>query len=90
MNFTPAQKEVNVKRIVIYSFVPILYIYALWRIKKFMLLSLILIPVNFATSFLFNYVEYVIVIAVAVVSNIIFHIWIVRYYARKYNLELLK
>lgn len=41
MGWDPPKQKVNVTRMIIYSFIPILSIYAGWRIQKFWLLILI-------------------------------------------------
>ena len=44
MVWDPKLEQVNVKRLMIYSLIPIVSIYAMWRIQKFWKITLILIP----------------------------------------------
>jgi hypothetical protein len=44
MVWDPKKEQVNVKRLMIYSLIPIVSIYAMWRIQKFWKITLILIP----------------------------------------------
>ena len=44
MVWDPKPEQVSVKRLMIYSLIPIVSIYAIWRIQKFWKITLILIP----------------------------------------------
>jgi len=92
MVWDPPKQKVNVTRMIIYSFIPILGIYAAWRIQKFWLLVILglLISVGLGitltplslTSPELSYV-------ITVIGSIITHILIVKYFAEKYN-EIIK
>jgi membrane protein implicated in regulation of membrane protease activity len=88
MVWDPPKQKVNVTRMIIYSFIPILGIYAAWRIQKFWLLVILglavsvglgitLAPLSLASPEL-SYV-------VSVIGSIIINILIVKYFAEKYN-----
>ena len=88
MVWDPPKQKVNVTRMIIYSFIPILGIYAAWRIQKFWLLVILgllisvglgitLTPLSLTSSEL-SYV-------ITVMGSIIINILIVKYFAEKYN-----
>jgi hypothetical protein len=88
MVWDPPKQKVNVTRMIIYSFIPILGIYAAWRIQKFWLLVILglvvsvglgitLAPLSLASP----EISYVI----TVMGSIIINILIVKYFAEKYN-----
>jgi len=88
MVWDPPKQKVNVTRMIIYSFIPILGIYAAWRIQKFWLLVILglvisiglgitLAPLSLASPEL-SYV-------ISVIGSIIINILIVKYFAEKYN-----
>ena len=88
MVWDPPKQKVNVTRMIIYSFIPILGIYAAWRIQKFWLLVILglvvsvglgitLVPLSLASPEL-SYV-------ITVMGSIIINILIVKYFAEKYN-----
>lgn len=88
MVWDPPKQKVNVTRMIIYSFIPILGIYAAWRIQKFWLLVILglvvsvglgitLTPLSLASPEL-SYV-------ISVIGSIIINILIVKYFAEKYN-----
>ena len=88
MVWDPPKQKVNVTRMIIYSFIPILGIYAAWRIQKFWLLIILglvvsvglgitLTPLSLASPEL-SYV-------ITVMGSIIINILIVKYFAEKYN-----
>lgn len=52
MVWDPPNKPVNVTRIIIYSLIPILSIYAGWRIQKFWLLFIVNFVVGTVTAYL--------------------------------------
>ena len=85
----PPRQEVNVTRMIIYSFIPILSIYAGWRIEKFW----ILVGINFAVGFALG-VPLSMTLPepygslVSMPISIIISIYVVRHFARKYNDEL--
>jgi uncharacterized protein YacL len=88
MVWDPPKQKVNVTRMIIFSFIPILGIYAAWRIQKFWLLVILglvvsvglgitLTPLSLASPEL-SYV-------ISVIGSIIINILIVKYFAEKYN-----
>jgi hypothetical protein len=88
MVWDPPKQKVNVTRMIIYSFIPILGIYAAWRIQKFWLLVILgmvvsvglgitLTPLSLTSPEL-SYV-------ITVMGSIIINILIVKYFAEKYN-----
>ena len=85
----PPRQEVNVTRMIIYSFIPILSIYAGWRIEKFWILVGINILIGFALG-----IPIQLVIGemygnlVSIPLSIIISIYAVRHFARKYNNEI--
>ena len=86
MVWDPPKQKVNVTRMIIYSFIPILAIYAGWRIQKFWVLLGIdlLVGYGLGTSIEGSVPSpfgYLISISVTIILSIYF----VRYFARKYN-----
>ena len=88
MVWDPPKQKVNVTKMIIFSFIPILGIYAAWRIQKFWLLVILglvvsvglgitLAPLSLASPEL-SYV-------ISVIGSIIINILIVKYFAEKYN-----
>jgi len=93
MVWDPPKQKVNVTRMIIYILIPILSIYAAWRIQKFWLILLIsiaistgisvatmpalLIPDETISGIVFSIASYG--------SSIVANILLVRYFARKYN-----
>lgn len=86
MVWDPPKKQVNVTRMIIYSFIPILSIYAGWRIQKFWVLFVINFGlsygVGFAAAILIDFPLSMIAAYAVVIPASVF---IVRHYARKYN-----
>jgi membrane protein implicated in regulation of membrane protease activity len=88
MVWDPPKQKVNVTRMIIYSFIPILGIYAAWRIQKFWLLVILGLAVSVGlgitlaplslTSPELSYV-------VSVIGSIIINMLIVKYFAEKYD-----
>ena len=87
MVFDPERKPVSVRRMIIYSFIPFLNIYAAWRIQKFwVLLGLGIaarIVIDVAAEL--STIEPYILAIIATVLYITFSVLIVRHYAIKYN-----
>lgn len=90
MVFDPPKQQVNVTRMIIYSFIPILSIYAGWRIQKFWVLLGINIVVGIGVSAVAEAAEFAantpylgLVISLAI--QIPLSVYIVRHFARKYN-----
>jgi len=95
MVLDPKQEKVDVNRMIIYSFVPILSVYALWRIQKFWLISLISVPISFGMQLLMTSAFYVSTPNSPIVPILLFLmvlglyiaicVMLVRHYAQKYN-----
>jgi hypothetical protein len=85
MVWDPPKQQVNVTRMIIYSFIPILSIYAGWRIQKFWLL----VVINFIVGAVVNPISIAIPfpanVIIALAIQIPITIFVVRYFARKYN-----
>jgi len=86
MVWDPPKQQVNVNRMIIYSFIPILSIYAGWRIQKFWVLLILGyavglgtgVPIQMTLPFPYGMVfSWIIIILLSVI--------IIRYFARKYN-----
>jgi len=85
----PPRQEVNVTRMIIYSFIPILSIYAGWRIEKFW----ILVGINLLVGFVLGIPLQFLVTEpwgnmISIPISIIISIYVVRHFARKYNEEI--
>ena len=89
MVWDPPKQKVNVTRMIIYSFIPILSIYAGWRIQKFWLLVLvnfglglgISIPIQMILPFPYGFgFSWPIVIIASV--------FVVKYFAEEYNKKI--
>ncbi len=86
MVWDPTRQEVNVTRMMIYSVIPFLDIYAAWRIQKFWVIAVIQILVGSGVSFPieeffpspFGYI-------ISFIPSIIIGIYLTRFFARKYN-----
>lgn len=75
------KEKVNVNRMIIYSFIPFLWIYAAMRIKKFWLIFFINISIGAASSIIIPFpYSYIPTIPATII--------IVRYFAKKYNEKL--
>ena len=94
MVWDPKQETVDVNRMIIYSFVPILSVYALWRIQKFWLISLISIPISFGMQLLMGAATIpvqnspavaILLFLMVLGSYIAICVLLVRHYAKKYN-----
>ena len=98
MVWDPKPENVNVKRMMIYSLVPILSIYALWRIQKFWLITLISIPISLGTEALMTALIYVeptptsgaLLSLMILGSYIAICLLLVMHYAEKYNEKITK
>jgi len=92
--YKPPDKEVNVRRMIIYSFLPFVVVYAAWRIKKFWVLFGLSIAFMFvAPSVLIFGLSLILptwYMPFTFVLDIIVQVYIVKHYARKYNENLLK
>ncbi len=90
--YKPPDKEVNVRRMIIYSFLPFVVVYAAWRIKKFWVLfglSLVL-PALFTMAYVTLLLIPTLAYPFSFVLEIIVQVYIIKHYARKYNENLLK
>lgn len=88
MVWDPPRQEVNVTRMIIYSFIPILAIYAGWRIQKFWVLVAIqlLVGVGLVTPIeLFLELQGIPGYLISMPLSIVLSIYVVRHFARKYN-----
>jgi len=81
----PPRQEVNVTRMIIYSFIPILAIYAGWRIQKFWVIAGIQILVGYGVSFPIEVIFPPFGYFISIPLSIIITIYTVRHFARKYN-----
>lgn len=86
MVWDPPKQKVNITRMIIYSFIPILSIYAGWRIQKFWLLVLInfglglgiSIPIQMVFPFPYG-------LGLSLAIEIIVSVFIVKHFAEAYN-----
>jgi hypothetical protein len=82
----PPKQQVNVTRMIIFSFIPILAIYAGWRIQKFWALFGISIIVGWGISMPINtIIPYPYAYLVSFPLSIAISVYVVRHFARKYN-----
>jgi len=87
----PPKQQVNVTRMIIYSFIPILSIYAGWRIQKFWLLVVINFAIGLGVAtpiqmiFPFPYG-----IIISLLIQIALSVYLVKYFAEKYNEKIEK
>ncbi len=91
MVWDPPKQKVDVTRMIIYSFIPILGIYAAWRIQKFW----ILLVVEFVMSIVvgvtlvpLGMISPELISIVAFPLGILINILLVKYFAEKYNEKL--
>ena len=98
MVWDPTPEQVSVKRMMIFSLVPILSIYALWRIQKFWLITLISIPISFGMQLLMTAASVTVesapiagalLVLVVLGSYIAICLLLVRHYAQKYNEKIM-
>jgi hypothetical protein len=86
MVLDPPKQKVNVTRMIIYSFIPILAIYAGWRIQKFWVLLGISIVVGWGISMPIDMIiPYPYAYLISFAASIAISVYVVRYFARKYN-----
>ena len=86
MVWDPPKQKVNVTRMIIYSFIPILSIYAGWRIQKFWLLVVINFVLGLGISIPIQMVfpfPYGLIFSLAVVITT--SVYVVKHFAEKYN-----
>ena len=94
MVWNPKQETVNVKRMMIYSLIPFVSNYAMWRIQKFWVINLILLPLMIMIRSLDAIMNQntssesgLLVLISLIVLSLYFLISLlsVRYFAQKYN-----
>ena len=86
MVLDPPEQKVNVTRMIIYSLIPILAIYAGWRIQKFWVLLGINLLISWGISLTINMIiPYPYAYLVSFTVSIIISVYVVRYFAKKYN-----
>jgi hypothetical protein len=86
MVLDPPRRKVNITRMIIFSFIPILAIYAGWRIQKFWILFGISIVVGWGISMPIEMImPYPYAYLVSFAASIAISVYVVRYFARKYN-----
>ena len=87
MVLDPTPEKVNIRRMMIYSLIPLLSIYAGWRIQKFW----ILVGINFLAGFALGlisdavFIPLYFVYAISFFINAVITLTVVRYFAQKYN-----
>lgn len=89
MVWDPPKQKVNVTRMIIYSLIPILSIYAGWRIQKFWLLILvnfglglgISIPIQMIFPFPYG-------MGLALAIEIIASLFVIKHFAEEYNQKI--
>jgi hypothetical protein len=86
MVWNPPKQPVNVTRMVIYSLIPILSIYAGWRIQKFWMLVIINFLIGFGVNIAVGYPlgnPYI-----GSIISIPISIFVVWHYAKAYNVKI--
>ena len=84
--YIPNKKPVNVTRMIIYSLIPFLDIYAAWRIQKFWVIAAIQLLVGFGLGFpLESLVPYPFGYVFSISISYVTLVYFVRHFARKYN-----
>jgi hypothetical protein len=98
MVFDPKLEQVSVKRMMIYSLIPIVSIYAMWRIQKFWKIALILIPFAIVDRLLTSAMTknpsseigpLDLISLVFLGMSIIVTVLLVKHYAQKYNEKIM-
>ena len=98
MVWDPKKEQVNVTRMMIYSLIPIVSNYAMWRIQKFWKITLILIPFAIADRLLTSAItqnpsseigplDFISLGFLAI--SIIVTVLLVKHYAQKYNEKIM-
>ena len=91
MVWDPPKQKVDVTRMLIYSFIPILGIYAAWRIQKFWLLLILEFAMSIAvgaTLVPLGMIAPELISVVAFPIGIVINILLVKHFAEKYNEKL--
>ena len=93
MVWDPPKQKVNVTRMIIYSFIPILGIYAAWRIQKFWLIVILDLVIGFGLSITLTQISLTfpeLSYVISVIGSIIINILIVKHFAEKYNEKIIE
>jgi hypothetical protein len=96
MVWNPEKKEVDVKRMMIYSVIPFLSVYSQWRIQKFWVINILLLPFGIMNQIAINYTEqfstihglYSYLPLVIVILTLVLGVLLTKNFAEKYNLSL--
>lgn len=96
MVWNPERKEVNVKRMMIYSVIPFLNVYSSWRIQKFWVIQLLLFPFGIMSQLALSYTDTLLVgdlyniipLAITIVTLIV-SVMLTKTFAQRYNLSVL-
>jgi len=94
----PKIETVNVKRLMIYSLIPILSLYSIWRIQKFWKITLILLPFAIVervltsamtqnTSSEIGSLDLISLVFLGI--SVIVTVLLVKHYAQKYNEKIM-
>ena len=87
MVWDPPKKPVNVTRMMIYSLIPILSIYAGWRIQKFWLLFIVNFIIGVATGFISNALEKAGDLYAGIILSLAVSISVSLFLVRKFSIE---
>lgn len=87
MVWDPPKKPVNVTRMMIYSLIPILSIYAGWRIQKFWLLFIVNFIVGVATGFVSSALEEAGDLYAGIILSLAVSISVSLFLVRKFSIE---
>jgi hypothetical protein len=96
MVWNPERKEVNVKRMMIYSVIPFLNVYSSWRIQKFWVIQLLLFPFGIMNQLALTYTDnllvgdlYNIIPLIITIVTLIVSVMLTKTFAQRYNLSVL-
>ena len=96
MVWNPERKEVNVKRMMIYSVIPFLNVYSSWRIQKFWVIQLLLFPFGIMNQLALAYTDnllvgdlYNIIPLIITIVTLIVSVMLTKTFAQRYNLSVL-
>lgn len=87
MVWDPPKKPVNVTRMMIYSLIPILSIYAGWRIQKFWLFFIVNFIVGVATGFVSSALEEAGDLYAGIILSLAVSISVSLFLVRKFSIE---
>jgi hypothetical protein len=91
MVWDPPKQKVDITRMIIYSFIPILGIYAAWRVQKFwmlLVLEFVMSIVVGVTLVPLGMIAPELISVIAFPLGIIINILLVKHFAEKYNEKL--